>query len=368
LVPAGDWIWFNSVVTVKNLPTTTSATIGMINGTVTFTLNGSPVTLTAPNAEITYSPATSSASTTFDTARNTWITTVPATGPGSQWMTGFAYQVPAGGLKALNPVTWSGTFTSNTPGLGIQWQWAASAYTNLTTSYNALGVKPVDSNNQSAYQNSDHAGTPENFKSFVTGGARGGGGSNSTGSYSGTGSACLACTSSVSDNFNRSDGPLGPGWTPVIDGGMGISSQAVVGGATGLSGDIRTETYSSDQSSQIQITQAQLSGGQFIGPAVRAQSGGEDLYLALYWWNSGNPVVQLYNRLGGSFTLLATYPSGPLFAGTSLTLIVSGSTLTVELSGAVIIQTTDTNLTGGAPGIMAFGTAQGDDWVGAGVS
>jgi hypothetical protein len=36
-------------------------------------------------------------------------------------------------------------------------------------------------------KNSDHAGTPENFKPFVIGGARGGGGSNYTGLYSGTG-------------------------------------------------------------------------------------------------------------------------------------------------------------------------------------
>jgi hypothetical protein len=35
-----------------------------------------------------------------------------------------------------------------------------------------LGVKPVDDNKASIYQNSDHAGTPENFKTFATGGAR----------------------------------------------------------------------------------------------------------------------------------------------------------------------------------------------------
>ena len=44
----------------------------------------------------------------------------------------------------------------------------------------------------SQYQNSDHAGTPANFKSnamngvTVIGGATGGGGSNYTGGYSGT--------------------------------------------------------------------------------------------------------------------------------------------------------------------------------------
>jgi hypothetical protein len=61
-----------------------------------------------------------------------------------------------------------------------------------------VGVKPTDDNNvfsedcvnsssdcSGQYRNSDHAGTPENFKEFVIGGARGGGGSNWTGSWSG---------------------------------------------------------------------------------------------------------------------------------------------------------------------------------------
>src|SRR5438876_11122063 len=47
-----------------------------------------------------------------------------------------------------------------------------------------LAVKPVDDTKASQYKNSDHAGTPENLKTFVTGGARGGGGSNFTGSLS----------------------------------------------------------------------------------------------------------------------------------------------------------------------------------------
>jgi hypothetical protein len=47
-------------------------------------------------------------------------------------------------------------------------------------------VKPVDDNKASIYQNSDHAGTPEYFQTYVIGGATGGGGSNFTGSYSAT--------------------------------------------------------------------------------------------------------------------------------------------------------------------------------------
>jgi hypothetical protein len=88
----------------------------------------------------------------------------------------------------IQPVTWQGVFSSAAPNLKVQWQWAAAVYTSFDASDLGLGVKPVDDNRASQYQNSDHAGTPENFKTAVVGGARGGGGSNWTGSYSGTAS------------------------------------------------------------------------------------------------------------------------------------------------------------------------------------
>ena len=57
-----------------------------------------------------------------------------------------------------------------------------------------MGVKPCDDNKASQYQNSDHCGTPEAYKNYVIGGGCGGGGSNYTGSGSGTcstqGSSC----------------------------------------------------------------------------------------------------------------------------------------------------------------------------------
>ena len=68
----------------------------------------------------------------------------------------------------------------------VQWKWAAAVYTNFNADYNLLGVKPVDDNKKNPYLNSDHAGTPENFKPYVIGGATGGGGSNYTGGLSGT--------------------------------------------------------------------------------------------------------------------------------------------------------------------------------------
>ncbi len=64
--------------------------------------------------------------------------------------------IPAG----INPVTWTADFSSETPGICLNWKWAAAVYTTFSTDYNALGVKPIDPNTGSDYLNSDHAGPP----------------------------------------------------------------------------------------------------------------------------------------------------------------------------------------------------------------
>ena len=175
---------------------------------------------------------------------------------------------------------------------------------------------------------------------------------------------------SVSDNFNRANGSLGANWTDMTDGGLAISSQVVVGTNSAYSGDIRTgETYASDQSSQIEVTSTQLSGGQWIGAGVRAQNGGQSLYLGLYFWNNGNPELMLFKRISGNWTQLgASSFQGALGAGTQLNLSVSGSTLSFSQNGVVRITASDTSLTGGAPAVMAFGGPQGDNWVGVGTN
>src|SRR5262249_22821918 len=148
--------------------------------------------LTVPNAVITFSTSATTATTVLNTVTNTWETTVPANYNGNVFLSGLAWQVPASGLPGgANPVVWSGKFGSTTTtGLSFQWKWAAAVYTSLAAD---PGVKAIDGNTGSPYLNSDHAGTPENFKSSVTGGARGGGGSNWTGSYSGTATVdCVA--------------------------------------------------------------------------------------------------------------------------------------------------------------------------------
>jgi uncharacterized repeat protein (TIGR01451 family) len=186
-IQGGDTIWFNAIVAVKGIDPTQTTSIAFSSSSITFTAGGTAYDLAVPNGTITFSPAAAEASTTYDAVSNSWITTVPASYSGNVFLSGLAFSVPAAGLPGgANPVTWSGSFTSATPGLKVQWQWAAAVYTQFGNDYDADGVKPIDGGKLNPYHDSDHAGTPENERPFVTGGARGGGGSNWTGSYSGT--------------------------------------------------------------------------------------------------------------------------------------------------------------------------------------
>ena len=185
-----------------------------------------------------------------------------------------------------------------------------------------------------------------------------------------TGVAVACATSSTpTDDFNRADGGLGANWSAVSDGALSISSQAVLG-TSATAGDIRVgETYAGDQSSQVEVTSTQLSGGQWIGPAVRMQPGGQDLYLGIYFWNNGTQQLRLYKRSAGTWIQLgSSFNSGALPAGTQLKLTAIGSTISFLQNGLARVTATDSTVIGGAPGIMTFGTAKADNWVGGGAS
>ncbi len=186
-IPAGDTIWFNSVMKVSGLGSS-PVTLHVTDASVSFTPKGAsaPTVVSVPDANITFDPTGTSATTTFDGLA--WNTTVPSNSGGNVFLAGAGLRLPSLLPGGTNPVTWTANFQTDTVGVSVNWQWAAAVYTTFSTDYSALNVKPVDNNPLSAYKNSDHAGTPEAFKSYVIGGARGGGGSNWTGSYSGTAS------------------------------------------------------------------------------------------------------------------------------------------------------------------------------------
>ena len=150
-----------------------------------------------PDGVITFDPTAAFASTTFDAVNNRWNTTLPTYNlAGKNWLSGMPVQLPTGLPKSTAPITWCGRFASDATSIALGWQWAAAVYTNFATfdpnspsDLNGVGVKAVDDNQADAnYKGPDHAGTPENYLMYVTGGARGGGGGNYTGGYSGTGS------------------------------------------------------------------------------------------------------------------------------------------------------------------------------------
>ena len=72
----------------------------------------------------------------------------------------------------------------------------------------------------------------------------------------------------------------------------------------------------------------------------------------------------LFKRINGNFTSLGSHASGPLPAGTQLQLTAVGSSLVFSENGIAEVTATDTSVTGGSPGIMAYGSATAQSWTG----
>ena len=218
-ISSGRYIWFNSVINCSGI-SSQECTLWFDTSSISFTLGKTACVVAAPAACIKFDPNCRTATTTFNAATNCWVTSVPVGYTGNVFLTGTCYQVPAGFPTGLNPVTWTGCFRGDNGNCNAQWQWAAAVYTQCPSNLNQLGVKPCDSNSNTQYANSDHAGTPENYKNCVTGGARGSGGSNWTGSYSGT------VAPSVGTNCWMSSSVPNSGWGNDSNNGWGSDSNS----------------------------------------------------------------------------------------------------------------------------------------------
>ena len=173
----------------------------------------------------------------------------------------------------------------------------------------------------------------------------------------------------ASDDFNQPKGSLGADWARIRGGGLSVSSHAVRG-RSGLAGDVWTAgTFTSNQYSQVEVTPKQLAVGQWIGAAVRVQHHGLDAYVGIYSWANGSPQLMLFKRSGGNWTQLGPgYASGPLPAGTQLKVMVVGSTVSLLENGVQRLWASDGSFSGGAPGIMTYGTGTTDNWSGGDVA
>ena len=179
-IPAGRTIWMPAAIQVTGLPPG-GATVKLTGAHVAMSAGGVYYNLPVPEGWVTFQPGVTTATTAYDAAHNRWVTTAPLSSSGDVFAAAVAMPVTVDLPATSYPVFWSGSFSADQPGLTVSWHWASSVYTSFGA-YGALAVKAVD---DPVYSNGnlDKAGSPEAFKTFVTAGARGAGGTNYTGAY-----------------------------------------------------------------------------------------------------------------------------------------------------------------------------------------
>jgi hypothetical protein len=176
--PAGSVVWINAHLDAKNVPTNTITTVDFTS--VTLVVNATSYAL--PNGQVVFNPAISTPSTVVN-ADGSWTTTVNSSFNNDIFFVGQAISVDANmenGGNGNTGSTLSFSTNSSDSSLQFQWQWGAAVYTAWPGNA-AANIEPVHAQLQ--------AGAPQNpaVQTDLIQGPRGGGGSNFTGSWSGTG-------------------------------------------------------------------------------------------------------------------------------------------------------------------------------------
>ncbi len=182
-ISSGRYVWFTAVAQTSSLGTS-HVTLFVRKSSVTFTANGTTYTIQVPDTNIIYDPKGTTATATFNPTTNQWQLYRLSSTSDFTLLSAVEFPVPQVGLPGgIKNVKWQLNLATDTPGIGVKWMWAAAVYPTFSTNYNALGVKPVDDQALSQYQNTDHSGCPENYKQYVTAGGTGTGGTNCVGMY-----------------------------------------------------------------------------------------------------------------------------------------------------------------------------------------
>lgn len=176
--PSGSVVWINAHLDAKNVPTNTITTVDFTG--VTLVVNATTYAL--PNGQVVFNPATLTPTTVVN-ADGSWTTTVNPSFNNDIFFVGGAIPVDANlenGGNGNTGSTLSFTTNSSDSTLSFQWQWGAAVYTSWPGNA-AANIEPVHAQQQ--------AGAPLNtaVEADLIQGPRGGGGSNFTGSWSGTG-------------------------------------------------------------------------------------------------------------------------------------------------------------------------------------
>jgi hypothetical protein len=120
-IDAGDFVWFNAVFKVNGL-SSSQARIFVTHATISFTANGTSYALTVPPSQITFSSATTVATTQLAVLSKEigsplgWATNLQTSGlAGNDFLEALTFQTPATGLPGgIKDVIWQVEFSSDT--------------------------------------------------------------------------------------------------------------------------------------------------------------------------------------------------------------------------------------------------------------
>jgi hypothetical protein len=182
--PAGSVAWVHAhISSPQNVPSNTVTTVDFTG--VKIVVNSTSYAL--PDGHIVFKPGVTTPTTVVN-ADSSWTTTVPPSFNNDIFFDGQAIPVDANMMNnghGNTGSTLSFTTSSSDSALKFQWQWSAAVYTAWPGNA-AANIEPVHAQLQ--------AGAPQNtaVQKTLIQGPRGGGGSNFTGSWSGTGAG--TCT------------------------------------------------------------------------------------------------------------------------------------------------------------------------------
>ncbi|HBK05031.1 MAG TPA: hypothetical protein DDZ81_04120 [Acetobacteraceae bacterium] len=227
-------------------------------------VGSTPIKVTCPDSEVTFSRNCTQATTVYNAATQCWVTTLPANcNPGSVFLTGVPLTIPSGCNLTNSSVTWTvGDSSNNCGASSVNWDGGCTGYQTFAanglnggTNYNQIGVKSCD--NLSSYGNGGDCNTGYGYNGSsycdlgfnANGGGCGGSGWGwSWGSHGWQGSGSDNCgtpenqyvnsncgDTTTCDSYNQSLGGYGgdSGWGGYSYGGYGGDSY---GGCAGYGG------------------------------------------------------------------------------------------------------------------------------------
>jgi hypothetical protein len=189
-IASNNYLWFSSVIQASSCQNRGGVfTVHITDQTIQLAVDNTNITLSVPDAYVYFSNGVATATTIF--TNNEWVTYSSLNFGGNTFASGLSWQVPfninnlMGGCwgrdggepfrRHVNTATWCARFAINTNGVALQWQWGAVVETKASPDFNALRVKPIDSNRGSCWNNSDPAGACESYKPYLIPGACGSG-------------------------------------------------------------------------------------------------------------------------------------------------------------------------------------------------